>query len=150
MLKFGGPERDARQMPVSGNIGLRYVETTRRQHRIRFAIPTIPGLEREQCPAIAARAGRACRHRALLPGDPDSAPPPLPAHTSRHFCYLGPSDLAFATRRRICRIRRENNIHNFLPSFNLRLDITPNWLVRFAASKAISRPDIGLLKNFTA
>ena len=32
----------------------------------------------------------------------------------------------------------------------MRLDITPKWLVRFAASKAMSRPDIGLLKNFVA
>ena len=38
---------------------------------------------------------------------------------------------------------------NFLPSFNLRWDLSPRWLVRFAASRAMSRPDIGLLKNYT-
>ena len=37
--------------------------------------------------------------------------------------------------------------NNFLPSFNLKLDLSEKWLLRFAASKAMSRPDIGLLKN---
>jgi TonB-dependent receptor len=32
---------------------------------------------------------------------------------------------------------------------NVRFDLSPHWLVRFAASRALSRPDIGLLKNYT-
>jgi TonB-dependent receptor len=35
-----------------------------------------------------------------------------------------------------------------LPSFNVRMDLTDTWLVRFAASRAISRPDIGNLRNY--
>ncbi|WKL56954.1 TonB-dependent receptor [Asticcacaulis sp. ZE23SCel15] len=38
---------------------------------------------------------------------------------------------------------------NWLPSFNVKFDLTDKWVLRFAASKAMARPDIGLLKNYT-
>ncbi|RYD50476.1 MAG: TonB-dependent receptor, partial [Sphingomonadales bacterium] len=43
---------------------------------------------------------------------------------------------------------KQDHVH-FLPSFNLKLDFTDKLLSRFAYSKAISRPDVGLLRNFT-
>ena len=39
---------------------------------------------------------------------------------------------------------------DFLPSLNLRLDITPKLLARFAASKAIVRPNFGDLANYVS
>ncbi|WP_449263686.1 hypothetical protein, partial [Escherichia coli] len=43
-----------------------------------------------------------------------------------------------------------NEFDNWLPSLNLRLDITPKLLARFAASKAITRPNFGDLRNFVS
>jgi TonB-dependent receptor len=40
------------------------------------------------------------------------------------------------------------NHQHWLPSFNMKLELTDEWLLRFAASKAISRPDMGNLKNY--
>ena len=37
---------------------------------------------------------------------------------------------------------------NWLPSFNVRFGLTDQWFLRFAASRAMSRPDMGYLKNY--
>jgi TonB-dependent receptor len=37
---------------------------------------------------------------------------------------------------------------NFLPSFNVRLRLNERQYVRFGASKSLSRPDFGLLRNY--
>jgi len=39
---------------------------------------------------------------------------------------------------------------NILPSFNVKFGLTDQWFLRFAASRAMSRPDIGLLKNYVS
>ena len=38
--------------------------------------------------------------------------------------------------------------NHILPSFNLRFDFSPKWVMRLAASKAMSRPDMGLLRSY--
>jgi TonB-dependent receptor len=35
-----------------------------------------------------------------------------------------------------------------LPSFNIKFEFTDEWLLRFAASRAMARPDIGNMKNY--
>ncbi len=42
----------------------------------------------------------------------------------------------------------QNGGNYWLPSLNLRIGLGDDWFVRFAASRAMSKPDIGLLKNF--
>ncbi len=39
---------------------------------------------------------------------------------------------------------------NFLPSFNIKFNLDDQWILRFAASRAMSRPDMGLLKNYVS
>lgn len=39
-----------------------------------------------------------------------------------------------------------NNYHNWLPSLNLRFNITPDTIVRFAAARAMTRPTLGNLR----
>jgi TonB-dependent receptor len=143
MLKFGGPNALIGRMPLSGNIGLRYIGTR----------DTSAGFVQN---ATVAGNPALCPPTPLVPGgltgtgSPSTSPPgrppvaPFPA-----YCYLSAQDLAFASGGGIANTAR-NKLHHLLPSFNLRLDLTPSWLIRFAASRAISRPDIGLLKNFTA
>jgi TonB-dependent receptor len=65
------------------------------------------------------------------------------------ICYLTPDDIKFSSGAGTSTPVSSDVTHrNLLPSFNLRFDFSPEWLLRFAASKAMSRPDIGLLKNY--
>jgi len=147
MLKFGGPDAMLGQLPVSGNIGLRYIQTRDESNGfLRFA--TIPGLNASQCPRVPVVTGGLVGS-APIPGDQGFVVPPNGGAYYPAFCYLGPDDIAFASGGG-SPTAAKHKFHNFLPSFNLKLDLSPTWLVRFAASKAMSRPDIGLLKNFTA
>ena len=42
-----------------------------------------------------------------------------------------------------------NTTHiNWLPSFNAKLQLDDTWLMRFAYSRAMSRPDMGYLRNY--
>jgi hypothetical protein len=38
--------------------------------------------------------------------------------------------------------------HNWLPSLNLRFGLTDDQFIRFAASRAMARADMGLYKNY--
>ncbi|MGE5562030.1 MAG: TonB-dependent receptor [Bacillota bacterium] len=143
MIKFGGPNAYLGSIKVSGNIGLRYVKTEDTSAGF-LRWPTIPGLNTAQCPATPLVPGGFTGTGTAATHPPGTTGADFPA-----FCYLSPADIAFATGGGTGNTA-QNDFHHFLPSFNIRFDITPKWLVRFAASKAISRPDIGLLKNFTA
>lgn len=141
MIKFGGPDAMLGTIKVSGNIGLRYVETRDTSTgSIRFA--TVQG-DPTLCPSTPLVPGGLTGNGTAgtpPPGSPPSAPFPA-------FCYLSAQDLAFAAGGG-AQSTAKNKFHHFLPSFNVRFDLSPKWLIRFAASKAISRPDIGFLKNY--
>ena len=141
MLKFGGPDAMLGSIKVSGNIGLRYIQTDDTSSgALRYA--TVQG-NAALCPPVPLVPGGLTGTGVATP-PPPGAPPtaPFPA-----FCYLSAQDLAFASGGGAASTAK-NSFHNFLPSFNIRFDFSPTWLLRFAASKAISRPDIGYLKNF--
>jgi iron complex outermembrane receptor protein len=144
MLKFGGPDALLGRLKISGNVGGRFVSTNDISAGfLRNA--TIPGYDPKQCPTPPIVPGGPSGSGAPStpkPGQPPSAPYPS-------FCYLSPADVAFASGGGTASTVK-NNFSMFLPSFNLRVDLSPKWLVRFAASKAISRPDIGLIKNYLA
>ena len=146
MLKFGGPDAMLGGLKISGNIGLRYVETKDLSTgSVRYA--TVQG-DPTLCPPTPLVPGglTGTGTPATVPvGAPPGTPVPIafPA-----YCYVSSADQSFASGGGT-QSTAHNNFHNFLPSFNLRVDLSPKWLIRFAASKAISRPDMGLLKNYT-
>ena len=158
MLKFGG---DNAKIPgsdwtIHGNIGLRYIDTVDTSAGHTRAPNQLLGLNSALCPSAAAGGplvpgglvGSATAPPTPTPPSGGSLPPGLVlAYPAQ--CYLTGQDLAFSNAATTATSAR-NHFHNFLPSFNLRLDFTPKWLMRFAASKAISRPDFGLLKNYLA
>lgn len=145
MMKFGDKgEFSIGGVKISGNVGLRYVNTR------------IKSFGFEQYPRITADPATACPSTPLVPGGLTgnaTAQEPLPGQPPTvpfsPICYLGPDDVAFAkgdgTGRPISVTSTQNH---FLPSFNLRFDLSPKWLLRFAASKAMSRPDMGLLRSY--
>jgi TonB-dependent receptor len=62
-------------------------------------------------------------------------------------CYLTPAVTAFASGGGIPNTY-EHSFTNWLPSFNARFGLDRKDFIRFAYSRAISRPDIGLLRNY--
>ena len=138
MLKFGGDNALIGGMPFRGNVGLRYIRT-KDISKGAFANARIASLNASQCPAVPLVPGG-----LTGTGTGSTVPGTVPFP---NFCYLSPEDIAFADNTFFETSANETHNH-LLPSFNFRLDVAKNWLVRFAASKAMSRPDIGLLKNY--
>ncbi|MEQ7874500.1 TonB-dependent receptor [Sphingomonas sp. ASV193] len=143
MLRFGGNDSRLFGIPFAGNVGVRYVDTRLKSYgSARY--PVISGLDATKCPPVALTPG-GLTGTATDPGAPPDGAPPIVKYPA--YCYLSPQDLAFASGNGGNNTARASN-HQWLPSFNIRFDLSPSWLVRFAASRAMSRPDIGLLKNY--
>ena len=125
MLRFGGPNARLGGIGVSGNVGVRAV-WTRQESAGAFTLPN----------PFTATALECTRGR-----DTDGRP------TATAGCVTGPDEIAFANAAFLPNDAKTNLFHA-LPSFNLKLDLTRRLVSRFAYSRAISRPDIGLLRNF--
>ena len=125
MLNFGGDNTAIfGGVTVQGNVGVRVVRTT----EIGNGSVGFPD-------ATALNALPSC------------ATPLGPNQVVQPRCYLTPAVLAFASGGGITNNYR-NTFTNWLPSFNVRFNLDGKNFVRFAYSKGISRPDIGLLRNF--
>ena len=130
MLRFGGPNTQVAGVGVSGNIGVRYIRTEVKSD----------GAQVYNSPFVLATP-------AQCTGPLPPAVPGQPAPQRPVTCFLSADDIAFANGGSVLSTV-ESKFDNWLPSFNLKLDLSDKWLVRFAASRAISRPDIGQLQNF--
>jgi len=144
MIKFGGHDDiHLGSVKVSGNLGLRYVETDDKSNGYSV-FPSVAGIRDPStvCPSTPLVPGGLTGSKVLGPNDP----PVFDA-----VCYLSPEDIKFAGGQGSSMPLSSDVTHrNLLPSFNLRFDFSPEWLLRFAVSKAMSRPDIGLLKNYVS
>lgn len=146
MVKFGGHDNmHIGGIKVSGNFGLRYVQTTDASHGYTVY------------PTITIDTNSACPPTPLVPGGiTGNAPPPPPPVAGQPVkvaynavCFLSADDVKFASGSGSATpVSAKNTFHNFLPSFNVRFDFSRSWLLRLAASKAMSRPDMGLLKDY--
>jgi TonB-dependent receptor len=124
MLNFGGPNTEIFGVNVVGNAGVRVVQTKEISSG-NVSYPSTTNLL-----ALAA-----C-------GTPLSA-----GNVVNPACYLTPQILAFSNAGGSP--NEFTGTHtDALPSFNVRFGLTSKDFVRFAYSKAISRPDVGLLRNF--
>ena len=145
MAKFGGNDNiHIGGVRVSGNIGLRFVETKDKSN----GYLVFPSIFSSQDPTAV------CPPTPLVPGgltgtgtgSGQAGQVAFPA-----ICFLTPDDQKFAAGAGTAVPQSASTTHrNLLPSFNLRFDFSPSWLLRLAASKAMSRPDIGLLKNYVS
>ena len=140
-LKFGGPDKTIfNGIGVSGNVGVRWVQTD----------DTTDGFEQinndtwytSQLTDVGP--GKAytsladkCANAPIIPG----------SSVTNIACWLTPDLQAFSNSGSL-----ESKVHkehiNWLPSFNVRFKLNDQWQVRFAASRAMSRPDLGYLKNY--
>jgi len=125
MLNFGSPSTEILgHINVTGNVGIRAVRTEEISlGSVQYPTPTNL--------ALLAPCGT-----------------PLGANSVVNpSCYLTPQILAFASGGGSP--NSYNATHtNWLPSFNVRFGLDEKDFVRFAYSKAMSRPDIGLLRNY--
>ena len=124
MLNFGGEDATIGGINVVGNVGVRVVRTTEISHG-SVGFPTADVFN-----------GLADCHADLAPNQ-----------VVNPSCYLTAAIRAFAAGGGIPNTYR-HSFTNWLPSFNVRFGLDDKDFVRFAYSKAISRPDIGLLRNY--
>jgi iron complex outermembrane recepter protein len=128
-LDFGGADLTLFDRPITGNIGARYVETE---------ITSVGG---EQFPEYDLE-DRPCEPTRAR--DPNAPPPPVPQTVT---CYLQGDELTFMNNGGILGASKATH-HNLLPSLNIKYDVTDKFVTRLALSRAMSRPDIGSLRNY--
>ncbi|MEA3085417.1 MAG: hypothetical protein QOC89_3114, partial [Paraburkholderia sp.] len=125
MLDFGGNDTTIfNGVTVVGNIGVRFVRTTEDgQGSVGFPTAAWAG----NLPACGTALGA---NQVVNPS-----------------CYVTPALIAFSNSGGTPNNYR-NSFDDWLPSFNVRFGLDNKDFLRFAYSRAISRPDIGLLRNF--
>jgi TonB-dependent receptor len=148
MLSFGNDEPVFGNIRLNGNIGVRYVDT-RLDSTGAFTIPTQANLGIQDPftrtdPITGALTGRC---------DPQIPPPPAPQVPQPRggICNIGPAAYAalqtFANGANFPNIAT-NKYHYWLPSLNLRLGLSRDLILRFAASRALARPALSDVRNF--
>ena len=129
MLKFGGKEATLFDgITVSGNAGVRWVQTDD---------ASTGGVEYPSSSWWTSYSASPCSN------------PLTGSNVTNISCWLNSNVEAFSNGASTVDTAKTTHI-NWLPSFNLKFTLPENWIVRFAASRAMSRPDIGLLKNYVS
>ncbi|WP_116090874.1 TonB-dependent receptor [Sphingomonas crusticola] len=139
MLSFGQNEPLFGGVRLEGNIGVRYVRS-KVDSDGSIQIPTQTNLGVQD--PFATRCA---------PSVPAGAPPGTPPTTPGGVCTLGATGYAqlqqFATG-----VNTPNLAHQkydyFLPSLNLKFGLSRDLVLRFAASRALARPDLSNIRNF--
>jgi TonB-dependent receptor len=119
MLKFGNDDTNWGSVNVRGNIGVRYVKTS---------VEAQGGI---QYPRFTA---------------PTSCTPSTTAPISA-LCLTPLDDLRFMNAATASQTGGADH-DDWLPSLNVRFGLSDKTFFRFAMSRALSRPDMGLYKNY--
>ncbi len=139
MLSFGRDEPIFGNIKMSGNIGLRYVDTRVQSSGDIFITAQSLGVQTD----YATRC-------ATVTAPPPNAPPGTVISQPGGICLLGPAGYAqlqqFASGTPTENVANTSN-HQFLPSLNLKFDLTRNLLMRLAASKVMTLPDLANVRN---
>jgi iron complex outermembrane receptor protein len=139
-LKFGGPDATIfGGVTVTGNVGVRYVQT----QNISTGGVNYPSSVTYSTTATS------------VVNDPITGNPVIDPVTGQQVVaynytyFISAEDRAFLTSS-TAKATADITHKNWLPSFNVRLGLTDQWFLRFAASRAMSRPDIGNLKAYSS
>ena len=133
MVKFGGDDARIGGLNVTGNVGVRWVNlgvesTGALNYATRF---TSGDLNCQPLPPEVV-AG-------LEPGQYAISPACLAVNSTEDRAFSSGGSTPSTVR---------NKTNYWLPSLNVRFGLGDDWFIRFAASRAITKPDIGLLKNY--
>lgn len=142
MLSFGKDEPMFGGVTVDGNIGVRYVNTKSKSFgSLQLTDPLDIGSGESYADT--------CTVEFVDPDGPGPLPPQptdLPA-----VCDLGPEGYAaaqqFSNGAAFPSIA-VNKYDYFLPSLNIKFGLAEDLILRFGASKVLTRPDMGYIRNF--
>jgi TonB-dependent receptor len=132
MLKFG--TEDDGGFGVSGNVGVRWVRTD---------FTALGSLSYPELGTFSSEAD--CTEPTNLPpGETWTAPP---------FCLAFPTLAARDAMRGFANgaafdFNADTSYDNWLPSLNVKMNLTDDFLLRFGFSKAMARPDLGLTRSY--
>ncbi|MCI4645230.1 MAG: TonB-dependent receptor [Hyphomonadaceae bacterium] len=136
LLNFGHDNPFGNGVSLDGNIGLRYVETQ---------IESVGGYQYADSTTLPDDGTQGTSGNAsgsdCIPDDP--------MEEVSFFCTLTPAERASAyafLNGQTDPLVADNSYEVLLPSLNLKLGLTDDKIVRFAYSKAMSRPDVGLTR----
>ena len=142
MLNFGHDDPFGNGISIDGNIGLRYVETEFSSAGA-YGYPDADSFLQD----FGVAGPGVPTNRCLTPTDLD----PGQTYEPPGYCALSQAERdairAFSNGATVSEVA-ENKYENFLPSFNLKVGLSDEMIVRFAYSKGISRPDLGLMRNY--
>lgn len=154
-LEFGA-DNVFGSMRLSGNIGVRYVNTRVRSEGF-LGVPSRQalGIEDPYFNVLDPVTGDIITRGRCEVGVPEGAPPGTPPSTPGGVCNLGPQGYAdlqtFAGNgtadggiRNVADVKYDF----WLPSLNLKLGVTDDVIVRLAGSKVMTRPDNANIRNF--
>jgi iron complex outermembrane receptor protein len=134
-LNFGGDNATIFGVNYSGNFGVRYVETDLRSAGgVSFPVHGISDSE------------LVCADKPA----PEGHVPGTPFVDQTLGCFLSADELAFSNGAGVIMPDAKATHKNWLPSFNLRLEPADGVVIRYAWSTAISRPDMGSLRNYAS
>ncbi len=131
MIAFGGDSLAIAGIPVSGNIGARYIKTE---------LTSTGGI---------SYPTNSWYSQITAPGSATCNSPLSGNNVTNIACWLTPDLGAFSNGASGLNSYGKST-YNMLPSFNIKFDLTDNTLLRFAVSEALSRPDFGYLRNYVA
>ena len=128
-------------LDIAGNVGVRYVHTG----MDNFGGSIIPS---RSALGIADTYQSRC-----VPATPTNLPAGYTPAAPGGVCLLGPAGYArlqqFAAPDPTIVLGQAHNDYTYwLPSFNLKVGLTPQLLFRLAGSKVLTRPDTNLVRNF--
>jgi TonB-dependent receptor len=133
MLRFG--TEDDGGFGISGNVGVRWVRTD--FTALGFLSAPTPGTfeSEEDCTP------------------PTNLPPGAPPWNPPAFCTAFPTLAARDEMRAFANgatseYNADTSYDNWLPSLNVKMNLTDGFLMRFGFSKAIARPELGLTRNY--
>jgi TonB-dependent receptor len=152
MLSFGSDDPVFAGITIDGNIGVRYVHTSSRSNGfITFPSPLFSGRPFSDDPDGAGpiEGTGVCDRRLIDPDEAGPLPPILSDPPS--ICALGQA--GYAAAQQFSNAAAVEDIANskyghWLPSLNVKFGLTPQLLVRFGASKVLTRPETGYVRNF--
>lgn len=127
-LNFGGDATTLFGMPYAGNFGVRVIQTE---------VKSTGGVS---LPLIGDDA-LTCETKTSAPGQE------APAVPKSVGCYISQEDISFMDGQTYTG-SSTTKVTNVLPSFNIKFDLTDEVLLRVALARALSRPDMGNLKNY--
>jgi TonB-dependent receptor len=129
MLKFGGADTTVfGGITLNGNIGIRYVETEVESHG-----------------GVAFNSAQTNWYNNLLPCGTGTLNDTT--YLLDVSCYVTDGLKAFTAGAPV-KSTFGGKHSNWLPSLNLRFGLTDSQFIRFGASRALSRPDYGQLRNY--